>query len=206
MQTVVSKGNSGFTLIELMVVIVILSILAAIATPMYAKYVQTAQRSLAESTMQGLSSELERWRAKNLSYSGFVPSMGYESSTGNYANKSILLPNGSTSLNYKYRILIMDGACRTPLNPTTPIVGCSGQSWVMVARPFTGDPTDTGAPSGLMGSASRLVLDSQGVRCMTAGTLTDRIQDILLTFGTNPPTTPNGALCSSGLNKSVPWK
>lgn len=208
------KRDAGFNLLELMAVVTMVSIVAAIATPMYISYSQRAQRSAVEGQMQGLAADLERWRSKQLTYAGFVPSMGYEAASTTYGNIGVLFPTGSTSTNFRYRILIMDGACRTSLSPATPVAGCAGQSWVMVARPNSGttDQTDTNAAIGSMGNASRVVLDSRGVRCMTSGTFSDHITDTTI-FGsggvlapTIPPTTSDAGLCASGSNTSIPWK
>ncbi len=152
--------------------------------------------------MLTLAGDLERWRGKSLSYSGFVPSTGYESAAGSYGNMSILIPSGSTASTFRYRILIMDSACRSTLNPITSIEGCAGQGWVMIARPNSGDNTDTATSTGRLGSASRLVLDSQGVRCKTPGSAGDHIKDIDIGFGAYPPVISNAQLCGTS---SQPW-
>jgi prepilin-type N-terminal cleavage/methylation domain-containing protein len=53
------SGNKGFTLIELMIVIAIIGILAAIAIPQFTKYRARAQGSQALSDMRNVKTDLE---------------------------------------------------------------------------------------------------------------------------------------------------
>lgn len=51
--------QSGFTLIELMIAVVILAILAAIAMPMYSNYITKAKARSAQSDLVALSVVME---------------------------------------------------------------------------------------------------------------------------------------------------
>ena len=155
-------GKRGFTLLELMVVVVIISILAAIALPSYSRYVRTSARADAQSQMLKIAGDLERWRAKNLSYLNFTPDTGYAASVdGSTAitgatNAIIYIPKGSTSANYRYQLAVLDGTVRTASLTSSTV---TGQRWIIVAQPNTANSR--------LSLASRLVLSSQGVRCMT---------------------------------------
>jgi type IV pilus assembly protein PilE len=60
----------GFTLIEVMIVVVIVGILAAIAFPSYARYVEQARRADAKSALLDAAQRLERCYTQTNTYVG----------------------------------------------------------------------------------------------------------------------------------------
>lgn len=155
----------GFTLIELLIVIAIVAILAAIALPSYNRYTQRAASAEAQSQMLTLAADLERWRSKTLSYTGFVPDSGYAAAAGSLVavtGATIYLPIGSNSSNYRYQIALLDSTRIAALTSTDIR---AGQGWIMIAQPNTSNK--------ILSLASRLVLSSQGLRCLTADAVSD---------------------------------
>jgi type IV pilus assembly protein PilE len=68
------RRELGFTLIELMIVVVVVAILAALALPSYNEYVRKGRRADAARFVGQIQLELERWRSENPSYANCTPS------------------------------------------------------------------------------------------------------------------------------------
>jgi len=80
------KQQQGFTLIEVMIVVVIIGILASIAYPSYQEYVRRANRAEGQAFLQDLAARQERYFSQNNSYVTDVTKLGVTtgSETGKY--------------------------------------------------------------------------------------------------------------------------
>ena len=80
------EPQRGFSLIELMIVVAIIAVLAAIAVPTYMKYVMHGRRAEAYSLLEQDQAMLERCYAQNFSYTAAAcPAPTQTSQNGYYA-------------------------------------------------------------------------------------------------------------------------
>lgn len=181
--------QAGFTLIELMIVVVIIAVLAAIAFPSYQQYVERKDLALAKQEALKIAAELERFKSKNFSYKGFDASYLYSyqatdgdgntSSASHYDKTTgkLSVPVGAAEV--KYILTLVDGgAGYKPLTITTDNSGAEteasskiqGLSWsISVERVKNG--AEPKQPRNF-----DLLLKSDGIRCMT------KVKDIVIGY------------------------
>jgi len=95
------RRERGFTLIELMVVIVIIAILAAVALPNFMGATERARESAVRSAVKTIQTALEMYATDN---QGYYPGDIYSLTTGNYLPGGKFPNNPATNSPYTFTV------------------------------------------------------------------------------------------------------
>mgnify|MGYP000423826004 CR=1 FL=1 len=120
------KKNIGFTLIELMIVVAIIGILAAIAYPSYTDSVTGTFRKDGQADLLGASQAAERFYTANFTYVGF--SLG-TASTDEYLNWS---PSDGSEANKHYTLSVASSTANTYTIRAVPAGGQAGDGAIEI--------------------------------------------------------------------------
>ena len=148
---ILKLSNEGFTLVELMVVVSIVGILAAIAIPQYSKFQAKARQSEAKISLASIYTVEQAYYAETGSFGGLLVNMGFTAPVGGkryyafgFATAGI---TGNCSL-----ITGASAGCPTVPTGTGPAVGIGSSSFV--ANAATNGQVPMAAPdTGLVGTS-----------------------------------------------------
>ena len=105
---------AGFTLIELMIVVAITAILAAIAIPAYQKQIMQSRRASAKTALLDVASREEKFYAISNYYPASLSSVGYANVTAG----AMQVPNNTNEDYYSVTIAVNAAAGTTPASFT----------------------------------------------------------------------------------------
>jgi len=103
--------QSGFTLIELMIAVMVIGVLAAIAIPSYQQYVTRSNRTEGMALLQEAAARQERFLTQNNRYATTVAELGYTSVNGRPAGRSasnlyqLNIANSSSTVEYNMTVV-----------------------------------------------------------------------------------------------------
>lgn len=108
--------QKGFSLVEIMMVIAILGVLAAIAIPAYQDYIVKAKRGEVKTEMMAIAQNLQRYHVANKSFANAKGNLGF--------NTDLPFPNKEPVYNIKLTI------------------SADNRSWVLEATPIADKSQD----------------------------------------------------------------
>ncbi len=142
------KIKKGFTLIEMMIVVAIISVLVTIVYPSYQNTVRQSRRADAQAALQGLAQAMERFYTTEGTYKGAAASGADTGSPAIFSTKSPI--DGS---NTYYNLKIQSAAASTYVLAAEPVNAQAGDGILILkstgARGWDVDNDAGGLVSGL---------------------------------------------------------
>jgi general secretion pathway protein G len=131
-------GQSGFTLVELLIVVIILAILAAIIVPQFTGATDDASQSAYDTNIANIRAAIDLYRQQHTAYPGAVASSGATCVTGaavagatgsaaflnqlrNYTNTAGLACTGTDPTQFKYGPYLKNDLPTNPLGTTNTV-------------------------------------------------------------------------------------
>jgi len=131
----INKLSNGFTLTELLIVVAIVAILAAVGYPAYNDQVQKTRRAAAQADLVELASFMERWYTENFTYQtagAGDPTLPFTESPKDSGNKFYNLGVNTTATTYTLTATAKNGqesdGCEDLTLTNTGVQGHSGSA------------------------------------------------------------------------------
>ena len=97
-----TSRKSGFTLVEIMIVVAIIGLLAAIAIPNFVRARTTSQKNACINNLRQIDGAVQQWALENKQATGASPS---DADVLQYLKASVICPSGGTTFADSYNVL-----------------------------------------------------------------------------------------------------
>jgi prepilin-type N-terminal cleavage/methylation domain-containing protein len=114
-----SPHRSGFTLVEIMIVVGIMGMLASIAIPSYAHARETARRGVCIENLHQIEGAIHSWSLEAQKDEG--QAVTYTDIRG-YLQRSVVCPSGGRSFEDSYNLTTVDAAPTCQRKPATHLL------------------------------------------------------------------------------------
>ena len=112
----IRSRRSGFTLVEIMIVVAIIGMLASIAVPNYIRSRTKAQESVCLNNLRQIEGAIQSWSLEMKKDEG--QPVTYSDIRG-YLQRSVVCPSGGTSFEDSYTLATVDAAPTCQRRPAT---------------------------------------------------------------------------------------
>lgn len=140
---VLKNNESGFTLVELMVVVAIIGILSAVAIPQFSKYQAKSKTSEAKLQLASVYTAQVAWNGDYDNYATCLGAMGVDAPTGNYYAIGFTTAGDGAADGGANLASETNGATSGSCDGGVPTVGDSRVAWYPASKIVGGVTMDT---------------------------------------------------------------